>query len=375
MIVAPRSPSSLVQYGPAQTIEQSSTRDSINAGWLCDELNPDDVAAELDRGWPGLDLSSHGTLLQWCDLDHLSLPSGDIEPAIGRLVQRISTHLGMVFHRYLAGTVHGHPIVEIGFAIRDLQSGSFGVVRPVLPLNPFGYAKSGAAGFPRDFVISLPDAPPLVLSAHIWPAKSKDEGYRLGGGRVAERQGFFFYRNNRLIQAGGWNGWRQANAEPHFSLARIAIELPVEFDNLFRLQVQKSGLDVPPSFLAALGSVRSHGMTFEQYIQAAEHAYRTGTKTTAPENVLVPGAGFPRRQQARVWRGTKNAQEVDFVWDTLADDQLFEVDRNEGAVRLNTRYRSQLDGGRSPDGNSDTCGDRPVVLAKTAAKRYRARLG
>jgi hypothetical protein len=67
--------------------------------------------------------------------------------------------------------------------------------------------------------------PPLDLEAHIWPSNSTGLGYKLGGGKVAERQGFYFYRNDRLIQAGGWNKWRESDAEPHSSLARVKINI------------------------------------------------------------------------------------------------------------------------------------------------------
>jgi hypothetical protein len=53
----------------------------------------------------------------------------------------------------------------------------------------------------------------IPLDGHIWPPNSDQPEYQLGN-RAAARQGFYFYRNNRLIQAGGWNGLLQNEAEP-----------------------------------------------------------------------------------------------------------------------------------------------------------------
>ena len=320
------------------------SRASINAGWLCDELDVEDVSDEFGRDWPGIEPRRHGTIVQWTDLDHLTLHSGSLDRALSLMSQQIGAHLGMVFHRFLSGTASHGRRIEINFATRDTVTGAFGVVRPVGALDPFGYSKSGAPGFPMDFLVHLPETRPLVLAAHIWPAKSKDPGYRLGG-RIAERQGFYFYRNDRLIQAGGWNGWRQANAEPHLSLARVAVELSPDFDNLFRVQVQKSGLDVPPSFLAARGEVRSKGgLTFEHYIQVADRVYRSGS-TKVPEKVLSLGAGFPKQMQERTEPGSKRGRAVDFVWEELPEDQLFDLDRDSSRVILNSMYRAQLNAG------------------------------
>ena len=86
----------------------------------------------------------------------------------------------------------------------------------------------------------------MVAECHIWPPQSHALGYRLGGGKVALRQGFYFYRNNRVIQAGGWNGVRGDDGEPHLSLARVKIDLPSELDSMFKLDVTKSRLDPSP---------------------------------------------------------------------------------------------------------------------------------
>ena len=130
------------------------------------------------------------------------------------------------------------------------------------------------------------------MKAHIWPPNAKDPQYKLGGGRVAARQGFYFYRNKRLIQAGGWNGWREHDAEPHSSLARVAVDMPPELDRHFRLNVQKSKVDVPPNFVSALEAARSGVTTFAHYVRDAVDVYRSAV--TMPSTIpLTLGAGIP----------------------------------------------------------------------------------
>src|SRR5207249_10711635 len=82
------------------------------------------------------------------------------------------------------------------------------------------------------YTLSLHDALPISIKAeaHIWPPNSEAEAYKLGN-KAAARQGFYFYRNDRLIQAGGWNG--VVRSEEHTS------ELQSRFDLVCRLLLEK----------------------------------------------------------------------------------------------------------------------------------------
>ena len=96
------------------------------------------------------------------------------------------------------------------------------------------------SGYPKLFDVEVGSTGKLRLECHIWPPKSEDEGYRLGSGKVAARQGFYFYRNDRLIQAGGWHGCRDNDAEPHLSLARVKVNLAADWDDAFNLTAAKA---------------------------------------------------------------------------------------------------------------------------------------
>ena len=61
-----------------------------------------------------------------------------------------------------------------------------------------------------------------------------------------EHQGFYIYRNKRLIQWGGWYDiWKK---EDHYKLARISIDITNEIDKEFKVKVSKVNPE-PPTFL------------------------------------------------------------------------------------------------------------------------------
>ena len=125
----------------------------------------------------------------------------------------ITKHLGLVFHRFIRD---GR--IEIYLDLQEV-SGDAGLPIKVEPLYPFPKASSGK-GYPAEFHTNLSVYGDLAMRAYIWPPNTSDPGYKLGG-RVSQRQGFYFFRNDRLIQAGGWNGWRD-DAEPPLFLLPVS---------------------------------------------------------------------------------------------------------------------------------------------------------
>jgi hypothetical protein len=71
-----------------------------------------------------------------------------------------------------------------------------------------------------------------------------------------DQQGFYVYRRDRLIVAGGWLGIRGFRKEDKYMLARIAVDVPAELDAEWSIDVRKSAT-VPP--LAARSHLRRIG--------------------------------------------------------------------------------------------------------------------
>jgi hypothetical protein len=86
-----------------------------------------------------------------------------------------------------------------------------------------------------------------------------------GPKRWNHQQGFYFYRNDRLIQAGGWN--RLRTMDEHTKLARIAVDLPTGVDELFRVNVTKMRVHVPTELRDSLIAIASGaaGAAAKQY--------------------------------------------------------------------------------------------------------------
>jgi hypothetical protein len=184
-----------------------------------------------------------GTVVLWLGLRHLV--AVDAEPgdefaqrAFYAAVNRIETHLGMVFHRYLSGR---------GRITINLNGQAVPAWDPFLGRRKFGEE------LPTD---SSPSG--LAVQGFVLPHRirlSDDEYLASGGPRGwLEQQGFYVYRKNRLIVAGDWLLPEFRKDEKHV-LARIAVELPAEHDVAWALDVKKSSATPPASAVRQLRRV------------------------------------------------------------------------------------------------------------------------
>jgi hypothetical protein len=321
--------------------------------WICDVVDPNYARVELDRDWTPVSTSSSGTIVRWDAVKDFERPIGDVNRYLAKIIDQVDKHLGLLFHRFLE-----RKQICIRIDVLDLDSGDISIPRDVTPLNPFLYPATGDRAYPKQLILDGASGLGHVpMAAHIWPPRSKAPGYRLGGGAVSSRQGFYFYRSDRLVQAGGWNGFR--DTEPHTSLARIAVELEPPYDTLFQLTVKKSGVEVPQSFFSALpNAVSSDGTTWPKYLEAAERVYRTSAKAEKVPR-LAPGRGLPARLQKAVGKALavgKRAEVFDILWKQLPKEQFFHIDHDESTLYLNQRYRSAVLGERA-----SSLADAPLV--------------
>lgn len=318
------------------------TYENIGKGWVCEIIKSGGVAGVLADGIPPVNLRRSGTVVVWEDLEHLVATKARIEDTIQEALRELSNDIGLRFHRFI-----GAKRLKVFLDVQTIGEPPSTIRQEVVALDPFDYPESGREGYPKSFQVPLGGVGRLKIECHIWPPKSEEPGYKLGGGKVSARQGFYFYRNDRLIQAGGWNGSRDDDNEPHLSLARVKVDLPAAFDGLFKLDVRKSKVEPPPTFAPNVNAAEDRSGSFRQYVRDAQFAYRRQKKKDSALFSFLPGRGFPAtaRESVRriLWeKGTGRPHFVHFAWEELDPDVFVELDRERNRVVLNSLYRSRV---------------------------------
>jgi hypothetical protein len=306
----------------------------------CEIVEPAFARMQLDQDW-GFPASTTGTVVRWDDVK--GFPAVADSAAVERFIQgsfaRIRAHLGLIFHRILAAT-------DVRLLMDVQDAGNVVLRNEVAPLDPFGYTRTGAAGWPRQLQAGR-GSTKLALDCHIWPGRSNTDEFRLDGNLI-ERQGLYIYYNDRLVQRGGWNGL--CHADKQLSLARVAISLHGDIDRMLSLKPEKNGVEAGPEFGPLVHTaIASDGTTFADYIDQARGVLKEANRRRRDRPaILPPGAGFApgvRRAFTREFP-VKAEDPVDIRWGHLPDSEFFEVDRDGRVLRLNQRYRQALLGGR-----------------------------
>ena len=198
--------------------------------WALQELEPDEMAGL--PGYSDLQALEHGTLVLWQDLDKLLIGESDPENALGKKLKPVREHLALVFHRYLTG--------ETGLSKVSIMINN----RSVEPHDPFLTGKS--TQLMDDETIRV-RGEKIVVRPYILPHISRlsaSEIEILGGkDGLRKEQGFYVYRNKRLLI---WGTWFKLMRKGELSkLARVQVDIPNSLDDLWTLDVKKSTATPP----------------------------------------------------------------------------------------------------------------------------------
>lgn len=181
-------------------------------------------------------LGSTGTAVIWERLDRLhgALVGAQRDEVLVRRLGEAARHLALVFHRYLAPEPRQRRVM-IDLNGQDLKGH-----------DPFG---SGHAATQRlDVEEILIRGHRVVIEPFTLPHHSKltsDEYESLGGDAgYLRNQGFYLYRERRLIIHGTWFGLARHAATTN--LSRIRIDMPKELDADWKIDVKKASAQPPP---------------------------------------------------------------------------------------------------------------------------------
>jgi hypothetical protein len=302
-------------------------------------LDPARVAEAFENLWTMFSVGN-GTIIRW---DKIRTFPAATDPTVTRdfvqaKVGALTHFLGLVFHRLLE-----KEIVRIEIDVFDANTGLGGFPFNVEPIDPFGYQRNSVTGYPKKLRARF-NGRDVKLLCHIWPGHSDSANFKLAGGPIDQYQGFYFYRNDRLLSAGGWAG--VAVEKKRLRLARVAMDIQDELDG-FNMTVEKSAVHMVADLVHAVERSKSRdGTTFEQYLADAEEAFKTSNKRVRQRQPMVPpGQGLaPRVKRAVAREATMlEAEEpIRFRWTRLDEDEFVRVDRAERTLWLNSDYREAL---------------------------------
>ena len=224
-----------------------------------------------DVPW-GHELEGEGTLVVWEKLDRIVEKASASENAahFARRLAEARVHLELVFHRYLAG--------EAG--LRKVTMSLNG--QKLVPFDPFHSSHPATIKDPVEIIHmgeNTVTVQVFTLPHHSKVSQSAWNKYA-GVGGYAKNQGFYLYRQKRLIMYGTWFGL--ARHTELTKLTRVRIDVPTALDTEWHIDVKKSSAQ-PPHV------VREHLRNRIEAIGASSRRVYTkrGTKLTTHNRLPV----------------------------------------------------------------------------------------
>lgn len=191
-----------------------------------------------------LSLQKSGTKILWNACDRLSENGNLSETEFNELISHTRNKLALVFHRFLAGEVHGRKLsIELNG-------------QKIPPFDPF-HRENNATQPLEVEEISIAGRGRVRIEPFILPHYSKlalaDYDRLSGEEGFVRNQGFYIYRNHRLIMHGTW--FRLVKHGELSQLVRISIDIPNSLDDIWKITVDKSDAQLPAALRARLKSI------------------------------------------------------------------------------------------------------------------------
>lgn len=222
-----------------------STSDGVNINGLCwdldfiretEEWNILELTQEQIKNLPRIDslfAKKSGTYVLWTNFDKIEVTSKDLITTIEQLLDYSADYLALVFHRYI------NRKISISINGRKLPS-----IDPFLTKNSFTqeFRAEDVVIKDKNGNIQIIKVSPYVLPH--FNSLSQDERTMLSKHNdFRNKQGFYIYRNERLIIWGSW--FRLVSNNPAFKNARVKVDIPNTLDEIWSIDVKKSSASIP----------------------------------------------------------------------------------------------------------------------------------
>lgn len=189
---------------------------------------------------PVEEIKVSGTIVKWEKLTFLKVEKDIMKDHFYMLLEKVDEHLGKVFYEFIKDG-----------KIKIIINGNL-----TKPKDPFfrNHVKTRSLGIiPIPYKKHIVDVEPFILPVYE-DLSSKDKIELMGRG-LEDQQGFYIYRNNRLIVDGGWLGLKGFKIDNKANYARIRVSIPKELDIDFNINFAKNIAVVPPMLTGKFAAI------------------------------------------------------------------------------------------------------------------------
>lgn len=209
--------------------------------WLVAELSQYEISQFPE--YSVIKSFNSGTLVVWEGFDKLEKSSGDVFASLNDYKIKIADYLSLIFHRYLNDDTGKRLNINVNnFKLKGK--------------DPF-LENHKKTNIRQEFKLAIKDAQSIERYVSVQPyvlpyqkELSKADLELIGGiTNLRTKQGFYIYRNRRLIIWGTWFGLPRNELTKN---ARIKVDIPNTLDDIWDIDIKKQNASIPKSIKNSL---------------------------------------------------------------------------------------------------------------------------
>lgn len=312
------------------------------------------------RSLPNYDVfnnQANGTLVVWQDFDVIDkATNGQIFTTLCAYKETVSDYVSLIFHRFL----NNH---SLSIKLNQLN---------IEGQDPFLDTKKEKVTRQKVINLAIKDSNGIVKVQPVilpfYKDLTKKDVKLLGGDEnLRTKQGYYIYRNDRLIIWGTWFGLQRGELTKN---ARIRVDFPNSLDDIWKIDIKKQNASIPLQIRNSLKRAVTEAMN----LSVKQQTHR-GRKANVDEKIDYIWSRIQCRDNQYAYEINRDSQFLNLIKQKLSDDdmdylEMFieEVERNLPVQQIYIdRANNEYTENEVDDRDSDLK-QKAIIMIQTALK-------
>ncbi len=319
--------------------------------WYVIECSADSISEIRQISW--LDNVDSGTIVIWENFDLIEKSSGNVYSELNKYQESTADYLSLIFHRYLNKTGSN----KLSIKVNNYELKGFD---PFLESHPKTNVR-------RRIEIPVEDSEGIERMVSVQPFVlpfQKDlsaEDKKLSGGleNYRSKQGFYVYRNERLIVWGTWFGRHRDELTKY---ARIRVDIPNTLDDIWGIDIKKQNAKIPAVIKNRLTRAVDEAMDIA--VKAQKFRGRVDKNDDKIDYIWLP---IKTREEQHSYLINRESKIFDLIRDKVDDETWARIDMVLEEIENSLPYQ-QIYIDKSQNKIDDTVDDERIAEIEAKAR-------
>ena len=291
-------------------------------GWALAEYTEDEIQELRLLSW--FEDKPHGTVVIWERFDFIEKSTGSVYQELSRYSDTTCDYISLIFHRFLNRTENRISIRVNNFEVSGLDP-FLTEHKKTNPRRKLRIPVNDTNGNERYVTVQ-----PYVLPFQ--KDMTKEDIKKIGGiENYRTSQGFYIYRNERLIIWGTWFGRHKNELTKH---ARVMVDIPNSLDDIWGIDIKKQNARIPKILKNQLSKAVDEAMDIS--IRTQTHR---GRINKVDENVDYIWDRVQERNNQFTYKLNRDSRIFDLLKDKVDDSTWNLIDMVLEEIESNIPYQ------------------------------------